>query len=130
MRTIEPTTIRDLLRGARVLGPIAIPNADTGILFDNGLVLDLLNHTILSLDASTEVVARARITLDRQAAQLSTLSPLDAVVDTEPEADEYALEVPDFIPSVPLLDADADERDVARGRRIAANLDVEEGWVE
>jgi len=130
VRTIEPTTIRDLLRGARVLGPIAIPNADTGILFDNGLVLDLLNHTILTLDASTEVVARARITLDRQAAQLSTLSPLEAVPEPEPEADEYALEVPDFIPSVPLLDADADERDVARGRRIAASIDIEEGWVE
>jgi len=121
---IEPTVIRDELRGQQVAGPIAVPNSGIGILFSNGRVLDLLNQTLLSEAASLEVVESARRILERSAAQLETLAFNAEYPAREDEswkddiADSLDLEVPEWVPIAPVTDATPAERDEARQRRI------------
>ena len=131
IRDIEPTVIRDELRGHQVAGPISVPNSGVGLLFSNGRVLDLRNQTLLSEAASLDVVTAARRVLERHAAHLDALNFTAEYPATEAESwkdaivDSLDLEVPSFIPRLPVTDATPCERDEARQRRKTI-IDLEE----
>lgn len=129
---IAPTILLPLV-GARFRGTISLANSGLGLVFglenDEPSIIDLRMSRLLNAEETQDALYVAGKRLEREAAELSALgqvtptpTPQPALIIEEPEDEQIVLEVPDWIPPVPLTDADEVERDAARERRTAVKM--------